>query len=148
MDRPTDAIDLPSGAWVALRDTRKLTQGQREEAQIAWYAVSAPVRELMKARQSIDEGDLEGIEQADRVLEEATGPEDMRALFHLNRVISATVIAAWSFDAPVSPEAIRDLSAEDYDAVLKAGAQHSNEVLAGVDFTPTRPGEESPTGPA
>jgi hypothetical protein len=147
MDRPADAKDLPSGGWVLLRDVKKLTQGQREDAQIAYTEISPGIRELIAAQEGIDEHDLVGKENAANAIEQAATADDMRAMFHLNRVIAATIVAAWSFDLPITAESLRELQADDYDELMNAGAKAAPQVLGGVDFGPTPPGEESPTEP-
>lgn len=144
-ERPPDAHGLPSGGWVLVRDfdAKPATQGEREDVSLVLYAARPEVRQLVQRKAPDDAAERAAY---DAEVEAACTPDDLRALFEMNRLLAAMAVADWSFDAPISAASVRDLPADDYDELMAVGAKVANSVLAGVDFDPT-PEPDSPTGP-
>lgn len=146
MDKPSGAVDLPSGGWVLERDfkIRKLTQGEREDTQALFFDLSSEVLEIMNEATPDDPDELKDYE---RRMIAATNPADGRAMQAMQRGLTALTIDSWSFDPPVSAAALRDLTAEDVDVINQISFGTKDIVLGTTDFTATKPGVESPTEP-
>lgn len=134
MAEPFEKIDLPSGGWVALRDPKALTRGQRKPLDRARQRLGL-ARNLIEV--------LEGKQPAGDLAD-----SDVGLLEGIMEAVAFVLIDSWSFDVEPSVVAFDDLSPEDYDALIAAAAEHRGTLIP--DFEPgpreDEQGRENPTG--
>lgn len=134
MAEPFEKIDLPSGGWVALRDPKTLTRGQRKPLDRARQrlGLARNLIEVLEGRQPA--GDL--------------ADSDVGLLEGIMESVAFVLIDEWSFDSPPSVAAFDDLSPQDYEALIEAVTPHRATLIP--DFEPgpreDEQGRENPTG--
>lgn len=132
-----EKVDLPSGAWVAFRDPKSLTRGQRKPLERARQRIGL-ARNLIEV--------LEGGKSAGDLEDNEVGL--------LEGVMEATafvLIQEWSFEQPILITSFDELMPDDYEALMDAGKKHRPVLIP--DFQPTidqtdEEGRENPTGPS
>ena len=135
-------IELPGNDWAELRDPATLTERQRRPVRAAVMAMSTGA---MAA--SIDAAEATTADQAIAVAQAVT-PADLAVMVEVNDLVAVAMIEAWSFgEPPTSADALLDLPGGTYDLLVAAVAEHMPAFM-GVDTTPTKPGEMSPTEPS
>lgn len=136
-------VSLPSGATADLRPSADVTERQRrpiKRIQAQLGAKPAFVAAIGEAK------DVEGELSAEAQLKIAAGMGDaFELLEQLNDFLVAAVVAGWSYDFPVSADAVQDLSGRDLDALREKVAPYMAELSPGFEPTPE---DESPTEPS
>lgn len=111
-------IDLPGGAWAELRDPDVVTERQRKPLITAMGRASK----------------YEGMDDS-----------GFGAILDVQDATILVMVAAWSFEAPVSAEGLLDLTGKTVDALRKACQPFQTDLMP--DFSPT-PDPESPSEPS
>jgi hypothetical protein len=117
--------DLQDGSWIELRDPKKVSERLRRPV------MSAATR-LFK-----DQGALADLESAEDAAAAARmlPPDFLDGASELNDLVSVALISDWSFDAPVSTDALLDLPGPVYDEIRDLCAPLFSDVLP--DFEPS-----------
>jgi hypothetical protein len=142
-------ITLPSGATADIRDAVDVTERQRRpirriQTRLAGMpAFAAAIREA-EAAQAAAGNDAEI--PADVQLKVAAGMgEAFDLLEELNDALVAAVVRGWSYEFPVTVDAVQDVPGRDLDALRTACAPLLRELMP--NFEPT-PDADSPTAPS
>lgn len=129
-------LDLPDGDWAMLRDPAKVPERLRRPVAIASTGLFADIR-AAKAMASIDVDDVQAV--AD------TLDGDLFDRFQaLNDLVIVALVSEWSFELPISVEAVGELPADAYDLLRRETARDVSALMP--DFSPS-PDPSSPTGP-
>jgi hypothetical protein len=121
-------LPLPDEGWVLLRDPAKVPERLRRPV----TNMAAGLQPEITAATG-DEGD-------------PTLTADVLARFQaLNDLVIVALVAEWSFEGPVSVEAVGDLPGDAYDVLRRETAKWVNDLIP--DFSPD-PDPASPTGPS
>jgi hypothetical protein len=151
-------IPLPSGGWADLAGADELTERRRRPvkamqmrvakgAMTAGADLSEPPNPSPETRATMDPGELAAIDQQ----REEWGRQVFMAVeiddqLDADGVYIAAFTVGWSFDAPVSADAVLDIPAADYDA-LKAAVEPLVKAVF-LDTSPRDLAQPSPTGPS
>lgn len=126
-----DKADLPSGGWVTFRDPESVTELQRR-----------PVKRI-QIRIGFDKQVQAAVDGSGSAAELSDAQVDL--LNDYVEAITLTLIDGWSFEKPVSKDALQGLNGHDYDAILKAAEKHRATLMPTDDPTPD---PASPTVPS
>lgn len=127
-------VDLPSGAWIELRDPGDITERQRRTVMLVMSELSPQAKQsLASANDEASAIDAYG----------ETSRDDSEILFRMNDALAIVMIVGWSFDFPPLAESLPDIPGRDYKAVLEAVAPFVGAIL-GLDISPS-PEPASPT---
>lgn len=131
---PFEKHDLPSGGWVAFRDPKQLTRRQRKPIDRAQVRIG-----IAANLQSAVTGESSAAGVAD---------EDIDLLEGLMNAVVVSLTSEWSFDTPVSLDALEDLRDDDYQALIEAAKPHRSTLLPDFEAGPREDeaGNENPTG--
>lgn len=122
-----EKIDLPSGGWVALRDPVSLTQAQRRPVAIARIrAGGSRAWARAVAGESMDD----------------VSDDEITATWRFLDILTVALTSEWSFDSPVSTDALVGLVQGDYEAVVSAAVKHLPTLMPEFGVDPDR---DSPT---
>lgn len=139
---------LPGGAWADLRDPAEVPERLRR-----------PVRriQMLLAKDPAFSGVVQaakdkGIQAMEDVTEDQAvamaadmGEDAIDRMDQLNDLLVISRVAGWSYEAPVSMEALQDLPGAVYDRLRELCADGAME--SGPDFSPSTD-PESPTAPS
>lgn len=126
-------VELPSGGWVELHDTTRITERQRRPVRLALQRLTPEAIAYFDG--APDQTDAQA-------LFAAIGPADAQVMYEVNDLVAANVIAQASFldaGAVCTVDDVLNLEGRDYDAVLEATAPFIGAFM-GVDFD-TRPAD-------
>jgi hypothetical protein len=129
-------VDLPSGAWVKLRDPDDTTEAQRRPAQRLQTRIGLDVA-LRAVFEAQDGKKKTAVSQADL----SNAQLDLMVDYMDSTVVA--LVAEWSFSQPVTVDGLRSIPGKkDYEALAMACSKHRDALFPsfGVD-----PQEESPT---
>lgn len=130
-------VDLPSGAWVELHDTARVTERQRRPVRLALQRLSPEAIAYFDGAPDKSDG---------LALLAALGPSDAEVMYEVNDLVAVNVIARASFvadGAVCTVDDVLNLAGSDYDAVLEATAPFIGAFM-GVDFETRPPDGERP----
>lgn len=127
-------IELPGGAWADIRDPEELSERHRR-----------PVKNLASASVATI-ARLEGISAGEDMAALGITEEEADRLTRLQDATIVAVVAAWSYDLPVTADALLDLPGAAYDALAAATAKTGAEATLDTSPNPT-PEPGNPTGP-
>jgi hypothetical protein len=163
-DEAFEKVDLPSGGWAILRDPDTITVKMRKPLQRVQMRVGFDAdlqavvryqmrvqRELLAARKAAADAGVEFDDESfepslpQTVKQSALSDEQLDLLGDLATVTTVTLIESWSFDAPVSRDALEDLPPKDFDALVEAAAKYRDDLLPSFDVDPD---DNSPTEPS
>lgn len=137
-------VNLPNG-WADLREPADVTErGRRPIKRIQSQLAARPVfQSAVATAQRERKGKTLSQESQLKI---AAGMGDAFDLLEdLNDHLVAALVAAWSYEAPVSADAVQDLPGLDLDALREACAPYMQQIMP--DFEPT-PDADSPTEPS
>ena len=106
------------GGWIVLRDPKEVPERLRRP-------ILAKASKVGAAAQSIANG-----EDASTMVDEDT----ISGMFEFNDLLAIALVQEWSFDAPVSLDALLDLPSSSYDAIQKVVAPLLEPLMP--SFTP------------
>jgi len=139
--------NLPGAAWADLRDQAEVPERLRRPVRAIQMklardpAFAGVVAEASK--KGVDAlkgiGEAEAAQMASQMGDEAAGLLD-----ELNDRLIVARVVGWSYEAPVSMEALLDLPGPAYDRLKELCAEGA---LEGTDFGPSQD-KESPTTPS
>lgn len=130
-------VELPSGAWVELCETTKVTERQRRPVRLALQRLTPEAIAYFDG--SPDKSDAQA-------LMAAITPADAEVMYDVNDLVAANVVATASFlvdGATCTVDDVLNLEGRDYDAVLAATAPFIGAFM-GVDFDTRPPDGERP----
>lgn len=129
-------IDLPEGAWAELADPRKVSERRRRSYVNAMAAFNAATASLPRTEDGNPDPRFCGSEHAE-LLDTALD------------LLTVALIKAWSYEQPVTVEAIQDLPVDVFDALRKAATDRQTELLPNYspDIDPKAHTVGSPTPP-
>lgn len=139
--------NLPGGGWADLRDPADIPERLRRPARAIQMklardpAFGGVVAEASKKGVAAlkDIGEAEAAQMMAQMGDESAGLID-----ELNDRLIVARVVGWSYEAPVSMDALLDLPGPDYDRLKELCAEGA---LEGTDFGPSQD-EESPTVPS
>lgn len=134
MSTETQEFTTPSGATVTFCDPSQVKERDRRK-----------VTHVVASLQSDTLAAFMGADKPSDISMTDINPKDLALADELNDALTAALIVSWSYDFPVSIDALLDLTAEDYDAIGVFAAPFI-EALS-LQFQPT-PDPASPTAPA
>lgn len=120
-----ERVTLPSGGWVDLRPPETITERGR--------------RPLLRLLNGVDFARMQNATETDFT------DEEFDRFMMLNDQLAVAFVAAWSYEAPVTLEAVQDLPTMDYDALRDIVAPKIGELFP--NFTPDE-GPPDPLAPA
>lgn len=133
-------IDLPGGASAEFRDPQSLTEGQRRPVRRKMLELS----DTAKSAAVATNGDIKAATEMAKTMT----ADDLDIMQDVADLVTVALVTSWTFG--VEPPTVADLlnlPGPAYDALTSAAMAHMG-AFVGVDFTPTPPGVESPTGPS
>lgn len=126
-------IDLPDGEWASLRDPKKVPEKLRRPI----------MRSVMAAtRQSGDFKKLVDADNPEDIVKDLD-PSFLETGAELNDLLVVALVEEWSFETPVTVDAVLDLPGDVYDELRKTVAPFITDLLP--DFGPS-PDPKAPTG--
>lgn len=129
-------VRLPADGWAELRDVRQVPERLRRPLLALHVRVAA----------FVDPERLAALQQADTATALATLGPDMavalEVMSQLNDLMIVAMVGEWSYEAPVTVEAVLDLPGEAYDRLRLAVAPYVTDLIP--DFSPT-PEKAGPT---
>lgn len=146
-------VALPNGQWAELRDPEEVSERQRRLVRKAQMRISLHANEMQEAQRLASSG----VVQADGTIDPADTAEVLSATKRLVEsgalddvddavdVSLSVLVCRWSFDGPVTLDAIVDLPGGAYTA-LRAAAQPLFQGMS-PDFDPS-PDQDSPISPS
>jgi hypothetical protein len=149
-------IDLPSGGWAELSDPAIVIELKRRPVQRAMSRISAEGWATLQAQ-----GKVQAFEKREKDALEPTGEErelakamyseaDVDALSTINDLAVAALVTEWSFDAPITVEAVLNRQGNDYDKLRAECAPAVAQMFLNTspskdESSPTKPSSESAT---
>lgn len=132
--------DLPSGAWVELREPGAITERQRRAVRLALSKLSPETQRLLDAaappQNPDDPASLLAYAEHQRKLAEAMAGDDLERMFEVNSLVAASMIVRASFvadGARCTTDDVEDCPGRDFDELLRLAAPFLPAFL-GVDF--------------
>ncbi len=120
---------IVGSGWVMLRDPKMVPERLRRPIMAQAASIQQVARELTT---SID-------------AESSASKESVLSLYDFNDLVAIALISEWSWDAPVTVEALQDLPGSEYDEIQKLVSPLIGDLMP--DFTPD-PAADSPTEPS
>ena len=159
-----ERVEFPSGAHAIMRDPETITERLRRpvrrvqmrigfdsdlQALIRYQAWVA--REALAAEKAAADAGTEF--NADEFIPSMPSPvkqqnltdDQLDLLSNLTDAVTVALVESWSFDFPVSMDALQDLPDGDYRKLLDAASKHRDALLPSFDVDPD---PESPTAPS
>jgi hypothetical protein len=141
----TDKIEFPGG-WAKLRDPHDVTERQRRPlSKVQRALLGSNIGDVLIARQQAGQEVSE--EEMTRLLRPYLADEAMDLFEDSDDLLILALVEEWSYEKPVTAEAIQDLPAKVYDTLRDAcrpllpavlGAEDEQAVLD--PESPTTPG--------
>lgn len=126
-------IELPGGAWADLREISEITERLRRPIKVIAGASAATIARL------------QGVTTTDDMAALGLSEDEADRFSRLQDATIVAVVAAWSYDLPISTDSLLDIPAEAYDALAVATATVGAKVAVDVSPTPA-PEPGNPTG--
>lgn len=124
-------IDLPSGAWVALRDPELTTEGQRR-----------PVKRLsVRAMAS----DAWAAMRGEKLMSDVSDA-DLDVIWNFAEALAVCLISEWSFEQPISIDGLQAIAGKaDYEKLIEEVQEYRDALMPdfGVDPDPSSPTDAS-----
>jgi len=133
-------VPLPSGGWLELRDPEDVTERQRRSVANVLGRLSPDMKRMLSSGKP-QEADTLAEAGLEVVL--AANETDMDTFDALNDALAAALIVSWSYELPVTADAMADLPSRDYRAVQVAVAPYIGDFM-GLNTDPS-PDPDSPT---
>jgi len=114
-------VPLPDDAWAELISPRKVKERDRRRYLSAMVAFRHAIVDLPR-------------EEDGNIKDDSYGPEHSEMLNSALDLLTVALVKAWSFEVPVSVEALGDLSADAADALRAAVIDARGEVTP--DYSP------------
>ena len=139
-------IALPDDGWVALKDPTLVSEKQRRAVRAAAIGMSQDItalRALERYAADVKAAKAAGTAEPDAPDVDITGVTEQQE--QLADTLAVTLIATWSYEQPVTIDALQDLPGPVYDAIVAATTPLLTVLLP--DFSPTASRDpENPTG--
>lgn len=139
---------LPAGAWADLRDAADVSERLRRPVRTIQMklAQNPAFKDVVQGAKDKGVKALGDIDEAEAVeMASAMGDEAFALMDELNDRLIVSRVAGWSYDSPVTPDALQDLPGAVYDRLKEICADGALD--SGPDFSPSTD-PESPTAPS
>jgi len=153
-DESTRRIDLPGGHWAVRRDPATVTRRQRRPVEDAMgdvrgeiiNLIAAANEKLEKARQVGDDEAIAVAQTAQRRATDQLTRAERASLRDANEAAIVALLESWSFDGPITLDAVLDLPGPVGDALQAAVAPLTAAMFLNTTPDPMNPNPTAPGG--
>jgi hypothetical protein len=129
--------NLPSGAWADIREVADVTERARRPIKRVQAKLAAN-GDFRAAVEAAEESTDDGSEMS--VADQMAIAEGMGSAFDdlelMNDLLVAALVAGWSYEFPVSTDAVQDLPGRDLDALREAVSPLLSQLMPGFEPSP------------
>lgn len=148
-------IELPDEQWAVLRDPKTVTRRHRRPVEDAISGVRSEImsqlgtanEKLERARKDNDEEAIKVAELEQRRVTDQLTKDEKAAMRDANEAAIVALVERWSYEAPVTLDAVLDiLPAPASDALQAAVAPHVSAMFLRTQPDPMSPNQPAPGG--